>query len=238
MVALSDGRVAEIAAQQGFDCLWLDQEHMGGNYREIENLIRAAKMYDVDTVVRVPKGSYSDLIRPLEIDATAIMVPHLMNLEEAEWVARNTKFQPVGRRPLDGGGIDGAYCQIPLDRYLADANRERVVIVQIEDPEPMEELDAIAKVPGIDMLLFGPGDFSHGLGIPGQFNDPRIEQARIRVAQVARENGKLAGTVGGPSDIPRLREMGYQFLNIGADLIGMTRFFSGLKAEADKALGL
>ncbi|MCA9449671.1 MAG: aldolase, partial [Candidatus Omnitrophica bacterium] len=67
MVALSDPRVAEIAAQNGFDCLWLDQEHMGGNYREIENLVRAAKMYDVDTVVRVPKGSYSDLIRPLEL---------------------------------------------------------------------------------------------------------------------------------------------------------------------------
>ena len=76
---LGDPRVAEIAAASGIDCIWICLEHVPNDLREVENQIRAAKLYDVDAVVRVPRGSYSDLIRPLEMDATGIMVPHVMS---------------------------------------------------------------------------------------------------------------------------------------------------------------
>jgi 4-hydroxy-2-oxoheptanedioate aldolase len=223
---LADPRVAEIAGACRFDCIWNDLEHVPNDLEAIANQIRAAKMYDVDTVVRVPRGSYSDLIRPLEMDAAGIMVPHVMSAADAREVAWRTRFHPIGRRPLDGGNSDGSYCMIPVRQYIEQANRERFVIVQIEDPEPLEELEAIAQVEGIDMLFFGPGDFSQGIGDPGNFGNPRVEAACRRVVEVARRHGKYAGTVASLETLPALVEMGYRFLNVGADVTSLASAFS------------
>lgn len=233
---LGDPRAAEIAAASGVDCLWIDLEHVGNDLREVENQIRAAKVFDVDTVVRVPRGSYSDLIRPLEMDATGIMVPHVMSAADARKVAWQTRFHPVGRRPLDGGNADGAYCTIPADEYTRQANRERFVIVQIEDPEPMSELDDIAQVEGIDIILFGPGDFSHGIGCVGQVNDPRVVEAERQVAEAALRHGKFAGGVAGIDTLPNKVAMGFRFVCVGADVLALTDYF-GRIAQAFRAAG-
>ena len=165
---LSDAKVAELAAMCGFDCIWLDMEHVPTDYSIIENQIRAAKIHDVDTLVRVAKGCYSDYIRPFEADAAGIMVPHLMNLAEAKEIVNTTRFHPLGRRPVDGGNADGGYCMVGFNQYLESANRERFVIVQIEDPEPLDELERIAKVEGIDMLFFWAWRFQPGYRYAGQ----------------------------------------------------------------------
>ena len=78
-----DPRIVEIAAMAGFDCIWLDREHCGNDLRVIEDQIRAARMHGADSIVRVARGSYSEYIWPLEMNATAIMVPHLMSAAEA-----------------------------------------------------------------------------------------------------------------------------------------------------------
>ena len=227
-INLCDPRVVEIAATSGFDCIWLDMEHVPNSIKDIENSVRAAKMCGADTLVRVRRGSYSDLILPLEMDATAIMVPHVMSAKDAQQVAWYTKFHPLGRRPIDGGNSDGAYCRIPLEDYLKQANRERFVVIQIEDPEPLAELDEIAATPGIDMLFFGPGDFSHGLGVPGAWGDPRIADARQKVAAAARRHGKFAGTVGSLANLNELVSLGYQFISAGADVVALTDYFDRL----------
>jgi 4-hydroxy-2-oxoheptanedioate aldolase len=232
---MCDPRIVEMAGLCGLDSVWLDTEHVPNTVEQIENMVRAAKLHDVDTIVRVPRGSYSDLIKPLELDATAIMVPHVMSAEDARQVAWNTKFHPVGRRPLDGGNADGAFCMMPEDEYIRQANAERFVIAQIEDPEPIGELDAIAEVPGIDMLLFGPGDFAHGIGAVGKNPPPpEIDQARVQVAETARRHGKFAGTVGVFEDLPRLRDLGYQYVNCGGDVKALTSFFKQAAAEFAK----
>ena len=102
-------RVAEIVGMHGFDALWVCQEHVPNDLAVIEGFVRAGKIYDMDTIVRVAKGSYSDYIRPLEADAAGIMIPHLMSLEEAEYIAHTVRFAPVGLRPLDGGNADGLF---------------------------------------------------------------------------------------------------------------------------------
>ena len=84
---LSCPRVAEIVGLTGFDAIWICQEHIPTDHSAMENFIRAGKAHDLDTIVRVSKGCYSDYIRPLEADAAGIMVPHLMSLEEAEYIA-------------------------------------------------------------------------------------------------------------------------------------------------------
>jgi 4-hydroxy-2-oxoheptanedioate aldolase len=234
---LADPRVAEIAAAAGFDCLWLDLEHVPNTLRDLENQIRAAKAYDVDTLVRVSKGSYSDLVRPFEMDAAGIMVPHVMNLHEAKTIVHQTRFHPIGRRALDGGNADGGYTIVPTEVYVEQSNRERFVIVQIEDPEAMEELDAIAALPGLDMLFFGPGDFAHGLGRVGEYDHPAVLDARGRVAEAARAHGKYAGTVASAANVSELIALGYRFLSVGADVVALTSQFRAYAAAFGEAAG-
>jgi 4-hydroxy-2-oxoheptanedioate aldolase len=231
---LYDSRAVEIAAQAGFDCLWVCMEHVPNDLSAVEKDILAAKIYDVDVMVRVPRGSYSDYVRPLEMDAAGIMVPHVMSLADARNVVRMTRFHPIGRRPVDGGNADGAYCGIEFKEYLRQANEQRFVAIQIEDPEPLDELDAIAALDGIDMIFFGPGDFSHGIGAPGQWDHPRLLAAREQVVQAALKHGKFAGTVAGPGNLDALIGMGYRFFSMGADVIGLAEYCRNVAAEFSK----
>lgn len=221
----SDTRVIEIAARYGFDCLWIGMEHIGNDWSVIEHQILAAKAYDVDILCRVSRGGYSDYVRPLELDASGIMVPHVMSPDDARNVVRMTKFPPVGRRAVDGGNADGGYCNVNFLEYLEKANSERFVICQIEDPEAVEVLDEIAAVPGYDMLLFGAGDYSVAIGAPGQMDHPEVKEVRKKVARAARENGKFAGVISGAPTLKEYTEMGYSFFSVGADVVGLSRYF-------------
>lgn len=220
----ADARSCEIPARMGFDCIWACMEHTPNDLSVIEQKIFVAKCYDVDLLCRVPRGSYSDYVRPLELDAAGIMVPHIMSVEDAKQVIRMTRFHPIGRRPVDGGNSDGAYCGIPFKEYIKQANEERFVALQIEDPEPVDDLDAIAQLPGFDMLFFGPGDFSHGIGAPGELDHPRVMETLKLVAEAALRHGKFAGTAGSVFDRDTLIRMGYRFLNVGGDATGLSNY--------------
>lgn len=229
---LADTRNAEIAAMCGFDCIWLDMEHVPTNYSYIEDAVRAAKIYDCDTLTRVSKGCYSDLVCPLEGDSTGIMVPHLMSLEEAKQIVYYTKFHPIGRRPIDGGNADGKYCLVDAADYIKEANEERFTVVQIEDPEPLAELEEICALPGIDMIFFGPADFRQGIGDPnGVEKGDEVERVRRLVAQTARKHGKFAGTVGGPGNFDELVEMGYTFISTGADVVALWQYYQDIAGK-------
>ncbi len=232
---LSDARAIEIAAMCGFDCVWLDLEHVPNTLQHIEHGIRAAKAYNCDTLVRVPRGSYSDLVRPLEMDAAGIMIPHVMSADDARRIVWQTKFHPLGRRPVDGGNSDGAYCSVSLTDYMAHANAQRFVALQIEDPEPLDELNEIAALPGVDMLFFGPGDFTQGIGCPGQFDHPKVDEARRAVADAAVRHGKVAGTVASLQSLQSTIEAGYRFISVGADVVGLRDYFAQIAAAFNAA---
>lgn len=219
-----DPREAEIAAACGFDCVWIDLEHVPASMNTVNEFVRAAKIYDCDVLTRVSRGSYSDMIRPLEADSTGIMVPHLMSLEEAKKIVYYTKFHPVGRRPVDGGNADAGYVCNDMADYIKTANEQRFVVVQIEDPEPLAELEEICALPGIDMIFFGPADFTQGIGKPFCFADPEVMETKRLVAATARKHGKFAGTVGGTDNFEELVKMGYQFINIGADVVALYEY--------------
>lgn len=231
---LADSRVAEIAAMSGFDCIWTDMEHVANDWSAIEKQILAAKAYGVDTIVRVARGSYSDYIRPLELDAAGIMVPHIMSAADAKAVIRSTKFHPLGLRPVDGGNADGAYCNVDFADYLKQANEQRFNILQIEDVEPVEELEAIISLPGLDMIFFGPGDFSQSIGAPGQMDHPLLLETRKRIAELAIKHGKFAGTVGSTGNAAELVELGYRFISVGADVISLTQYYRSIFGELHK----
>jgi 4-hydroxy-2-oxoheptanedioate aldolase len=231
---LGDARAAEIAAMSGLDCIWTDMEHVPNDWSVVEKQILAAKAHGVDTIVRVARGGYSDYIRPLEMDATGIMVPHIMSAADAKAVIRSTKFHPLGLRPVDGGNADGSYCKIDFAEYLRQANEQRFNVLQIEDVEPLDELEDIIALPGLDMIFFGPGDFSQSIGAPGQMNHPLIGETRRRIAELAVKHGKFAGTVGSTGNAEELVAMGYRFISVGADVIALTQYFRGIVGELHK----
>jgi 4-hydroxy-2-oxoheptanedioate aldolase len=159
------------------------------------------------------------------MDATGIMIPHVMNVQDAKNIVRMTRFHPLGLRAIDGGNADGGYTNVDFNEYLRQANEQRFVILQIEDPEPLAELEAIADIEGYDMLFFGPGDFSQGIGAPGQWNHPDLVAARKRVAEVANKYGKFAATTGSIDKLKEFTDMGYQFVSVGADVVGLSNYF-------------
>jgi len=222
---LGDPRIIELCGLAGVSAVWICNEHVGNDWFNLENQIRAAKLYDMDTIVRVEKGSYSDYLKPFEADATGIMVPHVSTAADAKNIVQMTRFHPLGKRAMDGGNVDGQYCQIPLAEYLAHSNRERMLIFQIESPEALENVEEIAAVPGFDMLLFGPGDFSHLIGKPGEINHPTVVAARKKVAATARKHGKFAMIPGLLAPKSVLEEEGYQCFNLGADVLGLAEYF-------------
>jgi len=233
-INLSDPSVIELAGLAGFDAVWLDREHVPNDWQNLIHQVRAAKLYDMDTIVRVSKGSYSDLIRPLEADATAIMYPHLMGLEEAKKVVYNTKFHPIGRRPIDGGNIDGKFTQIKTQDYIKIMNRERFTIIQIEDPEPLNELEEIIKLEGIDVVFFGPGDFAQGIGAPGDIGHPRVTEMKKEVVRLCKKYRCYAGTVATAANFREIMEMGYDLINVGADVIGLGKYWNDLCGSLQK----
>lgn len=233
---ISDPKVAEIFAAAQPDALWLCMEHTSAGWEDAENQIRAAKIHDVDTLLRVSRGSYSDYIRGLEMDATGLIVPHVLDADDARRVRDITKFAPLGRRAVDGGNNDAQFTRVSFTEYLETANRERLVCHQIEDPEALAHLDAIAEIEGVDCLFFGPGDFSVASGIPGQLQHPEVKAARKAVAEAARRHGKIAATVTGRDQIGEYADMGYNLLSVGADVVALSTYADDSMAAFDKAL--
>lgn len=233
-VNLNDPRVVEIAAACGFDVVWLDMEHVPTDWGFIENGIRAAKIHDTDIMVRVEKGSYSTYCKPFEADASGIMVPHVMSKKEAEKIVRTTRFYPLGLRPVDGGNADGQYCLVDFKDYLKQTNEEKFVCIQIEDVEALDELEEIISVEGIDMIFFGPGDFSQSIGKPGDFNAPLLLETRKKIATLCKKHNKVAATVGSPANFQELVDMGYRFISIGADVVALGNYFTSMLKDVGR----
>jgi 4-hydroxy-2-oxoheptanedioate aldolase len=223
---LTDPRVTEMAGIAGYDALWLCNEHVPTDWTTLEHAIRAARLYDMDTLVRVAKGSYSDYVRPLEAGATGIIVPHVESAEEAQRIISWTRFHPLGKRALDGGNTDGAYCTAPVEEYLHHSNTEKLIVLQIESPEGLAQVEAIAAVPGFDGFLFGPGDFSHRIGQAGKLTLPEVTTARVRVANAAKKHGKFAMTAGLYVPFAQLVTEGHTVFNLGSDVGGLNTWFT------------
>ena len=184
--------VIELAGLAGASAVWLCNEHGPNAWSLLEHCVRAAKIHDMDTLIPVSKGSYSDNIKPFEMDAAGIMIPHVANAAEAKQIVEMCRFLPLGKRALDGGNVDGAFCQMSAAEYLTASNTEKLLILQIESPKAVEQIEEIAAVPGYDFLLFGPGDFAHRIGHVGDVQHPEVATARNKVEIAAKKTRKEA----------------------------------------------
>ena len=227
-----DPTLYEMTSLMGFDAIWMDLEHHHYSVETAANLMRAARVGTSDIVARPAKGEFMRMCRLLEAGAQGIMYPRCESAAEAAEVVRWAKFAPLGERGVDSANADAPYCSTPIKPYLQKANEETLVIVQIESPKALEELDAIAKIPGVDVLMFGPGDFSVLAGVPYQFDHAILVDAIKRVAAAAKKAGIHWGTVSPtPEHTSKLMDLGARFICHNADIVIVKRGLEQIQSQ-------
>jgi len=228
----TDPTLYEMTSLMGFDGIWMDLEHHHYSVESAANLMRAARIGTSDIIARPARGEFMRMCRLLEAGAQGIMYPRCENAEEAAEVVRWAKFAPVGERGIDGANADSPYCSAPIAQYLKKSNDETLIIVQIESPKALEHVEAIARVAGVDVLMFGPGDFSVLSGVPYQFDHALVLAARDRIARAAKNAGIHWGTVSPtPEHSAKLLELGARFICHGADIILVKRGLEQIQAQ-------
>ncbi|MCL4415984.1 MAG: aldolase/citrate lyase family protein [Actinobacteria bacterium] len=227
-----DPGIVEMIGLIGFDCVWFCREHLWSNDETLANMILAARATGMDSMVRIERDNYPSAIKPLEMGAKGIMVPHVATAEQAKKVVRAMRFSPIGRRGIDGVNADSGWMSIEFKKYLKFSNKETFIALQIEDPEAIDNIEEIANVSGFDILFVGPGDLSTSMGIPGDMENKEIWKVIEKVGKMADKHGKIAGTVSlSPEWAKRLVNLGYRFLTAGADIVFLRKSFSKLKSE-------
>jgi 4-hydroxy-2-oxoheptanedioate aldolase len=195
-------------------------EHHATSDQTAATLMRAARVGASDIVARPAKGEFMRMGRLLEAGAQAIMYPRCETAEEAAEVVRWAKFAPQGERGIDGANGDNPYCGTPIAPYVKAANEHTLLIVQLESQKAVSQAEAIARVPGIDVLMLGPGDLTVLAGVPCQYDHPIVADALKAIAAAAKNAGKWWGTVSfGPEHAQMLMGMGATFICHGADIL-------------------
>jgi len=207
---------AEACALAGFDWVLVDLEHGGGGEDTLLAQVLAAATHDVPSLVRVETAERIRAGRVLDLGATGVMFPRLDSTAEVAQAVRHLRYPPDGDRGV--ASYNRARGFGTRSDSLAEANDEVVGIVQIETAAALENVDAIALNPGIDVLFVGPGDLSHAIGVPGALDAPAFRDALTRVLSAARGAGVAAGILAKDrAGAQRFLEDGFTFLAIGSD---------------------
>ncbi|MBT5707533.1 aldolase/citrate lyase family protein [Verrucomicrobia bacterium] len=216
-INLGSSITTEIAGRSGLDWLLIDLEHGAGDDESLVYQLQAASATPAAPIVRIANNDPWRFKRVLDLGASGIMVPWVSTAEEAEQVASAMRYPPQGIRGVaklnraSGFGED-------FKTYFEQANEQLLTIVQIEQKEALNNLDAIAAVDGIDVLFFGPLDMSVSMGIPQQYDHPDFIAVKQMIAEAASKAGKAAGTLlMTPDQIESTVAQGYSFIALGSD---------------------
>lgn len=222
----------------GYDAVWLDQEHGGLTVTQIENATRAARSVGLDSFVRLNATDYATVMRALEAGAGGIMASMVRSAAQAEEIIRWAKFHPRGVRGINGSGVDGRYGTVPMKEYLAKANAETFIAIQIEHVEAVNDLDALAALPDIDVLFVGPADLSQSMGHPGEWEHPLVWQSLEKVSAAAKKN-KIAWAIlpPNPDYARRCVALGCRMLSLGLDVWAVSKGLKAYKGEYGEWFG-
>jgi len=197
------GSIAALARRSGFDFLFIDLEHSALDPAAAANIAAAALPLGIAPLVRVPSKNSPDIARLLDGGAQGIVVPHVDDAAEAAQAVRACKYPPIGARSFFALQPHFDYGRRPVEDAMAEANRQILTIVMLESPRAIANAQAIAAVPGVDVLMIGCNDLSLELGIPGQLDHPSIGSACREVIAACAAHGKHPG-LGGVADAPLL----------------------------------
>jgi len=220
--ALSNGVAVEALGDLGFDWLVLDTEHAPGDVLTVLPQLQAMRAAKASPVVR---PAWNDLVlikRFLDIGAQTLLVPYVQTVAEAEEAVRAMRYAPRGVRGVAGGVRASLYGQVP--DYIARAEEELCLLVQVETAEALERLEDIAQIDGVDGVFIGPADLSASMGYPGQLMHPEVVAAIEGAIQRLVKVGVPAGILTGDRAFAaRCIELGALFVAVGSDIGAMMK---------------
>ena len=209
--------VAEAIGMAGFEWGVVDMEHTPLDTMGAMQLLQALGNTRMVPVVRVPWNDAVMVKRVLDAGATTVLFPFVQNADDAARAVAATRYPPRGVRGLSGMTRASRYGTAP--QYLKSADASMGVIVQLETPQALAQLEAIAAVDGVDAVFVGPADLSASLGHVGQFTHPEVMRAMGDAAGRCRALGKPIGSVGStPEVVSQYRAMGFDYLAISSDM--------------------
>lgn len=215
LLTLNAPEVAEILSRAGYDWLFLDLEHSAMGPGEAQRMLQAVGER-VPTLVRVESRDEVGIRKALDIGAAGIIVPRIHSRAEAETAVALAKYPPAGIRGVGlGRAANFGNC---FAEYLARANPETAVVLQIEHVDAVADIGAIAAVKGIDAFFVGPYDLSVSMGMPGQVAAAAVTGAIARVLAAARSNDIAAGIFAASAEVARqYAAQGFSLIAMGTD---------------------
>lgn len=216
-LGLADAYSAEVCATAGFDWLLIDSEHGPNDLRSTLASLQAIAAYPSRPVVRVPHGDPALIKQVLEIGATTLLVPMVETAGQALELVRAMRYPPAGVRGV-GSGLARSSRWGGITNYLAEANENVCLLVQVETIGAIEQLDAIAAIEGVDGVFIGPADLSASMGLLGQPSHPDVRSVVERAIERIQRAGKAAGVLAVDDAIARRYiELGARFVAVGVD---------------------
>jgi len=213
--------IVETLAREGFNTVTIDQQHGLWDTAATAVGIASIRAAGAAPVVRIPLGAFAVASRALDFGAEGIIAPMINTVADAKAFVSAAKFPPLGERswgPTRAMTITGV---TDMKQYLTEGNAEIVTLAMIETKTAMANIDAIAAVPGIDVLFVGPSDLSIGLtdGAELDPHSPTVEAALDKLVAACRKAGKIAGLYCANAErAVATAKRGFRFLAVGSDL--------------------
>lgn len=226
-VALTDAAVSELFGEAGYDFVWIDCEHSALSLSQALDHIRAARAAGAAAFVRVPSNDPVVMKPYLELHPAAVIVPRIESIHDAKRTVASFHYPPRGVRGF-GPARGVRFGAVAPPQYLAEIDRNMMLILQIEHIDAVDEIDAILELPGVDSIVAGPGDLSASMGLGGQAGHPDVTAACERIYRAAISRGIPAGHSTGydPQGIRRWLALGLSWIAVDGDWITLYRHAS------------
>ena len=202
-VRTREPQLSEYVGLLGWDFLVFDAEHGSLQPADIEDLCRAVEPRGTTPIVRVTTNDTPTILRYLDTGAHGLHVPWVNTADEAERAVRAVKYTPRGIRGLAGSRASEWGLREPIADYVERANRETLVVIQIETQAAVDAIEDYLAIDGVDVLFLGPTDLSQSLGHPGDLRHPDVLAAMSRVADAVVGTDKVLGIYAGTVDMTR-----------------------------------
>jgi 2-dehydro-3-deoxyglucarate aldolase len=232
--------IAEILASAGYDWVVVETEHTAIDVSEVLQLIIALERNGTVPLVRLAWNDPIQAKAVMDSGAAGVIVPMVNTRADAELAVRSIKYPPEGFRGVGLARAQG-YGQT-FGEYVARANTDSLLMVQIEHIEAVGNIEEIVSVPGIDGTYIGPYDLSASMGLAGQLDHPEVQAAQRKVLEATLARGLAAGIHLVHPDraarqLPEHVKAGYTFLALGTDILFLGDSCRDLQLAARQALG-
>ncbi|MDA0237579.1 MAG: aldolase/citrate lyase family protein [Proteobacteria bacterium] len=188
--------IACLMKSAGYDWLFIDMEHGPTSIESAASICITSLANGIAPIVRVPQGDLNLGTRCLDAGALGIVMPHVDNAEQAAKMAEAFRFKPLGRRSIAGNYPHFGFISQSALETTTILNEATLLVAMIETPEAIKNVDSIAAVPGIDVLLMGTNDLCLEMGIPGEIDHPQVSTAILKLVAACKRHGKWAGLGG------------------------------------------